>query len=59
MPFDILGDLVMEVRYLCNNCQTLFVNPLIEDGMFVCPNCETPEFEKIKINPNIVTEKIS
>mgnify|MGYP006281172209 CR=1 FL=1 len=37
----------MKTEYVCQNCKKRFNYPQNKDGMFVCPNCESPDFETI------------
>ncbi len=37
----------MKIYYRCNICNKKFNKPILLKGVFVCPKCKTPDFEKV------------
>jgi len=37
----------MKTEYVCQDCKKRFDHPKSKDGMFVCPNCGSPDFKTI------------
>lgn len=37
----------MKTSYKCKSCAQFFSHPVSKEGIFVCPSCETPDFETV------------